>query len=79
MASQNILSVTPELMAQIEAAASAANQTPDEWAAEVMQRKLQESRVKAMFARNERYARKASIKESDVPDLVHQARLERGR
>ena len=77
MAAQNTLSVSPELMAQIEAAAQAANQTPDEWAAEVMARKLQESRVRAMFARNEGYARRSGYQESDVPDLVHQTRRER--
>jgi hypothetical protein len=79
MANQNTLSVPPELMVQIEAAAQAANKTPDEWAAEAMQKQLEDNYWQNMLKRNERYAQAMNITEADVPNLVHQNRLERKR
>ena len=79
MATQNTLSVPPELMAQIEAAAQAVNQTPNEWAVEAMRRQLEDDRWQSMLKRNEHYAQAINITEADVPNLVHQDRLQRRR
>ena len=75
----NTLSFPSELMAQIESAAIAAHQTPEEWAADAMQRQLKNAHFKSILARNDRDMLRSRIKESDVPDMVHQARAERCR
>jgi len=77
MATHNTVSIPPELMAQIEAAAQDANQTPDEWAIKAMQKQLEENRWQNMLRRNERYA--LNMTEEDVPEITHQVRLERRR
>jgi DNA-binding transcriptional MocR family regulator len=79
MATQNTLSVPPELMAEIKTAAQATDQTPDEWVAEVIKRQLEDSRWLSMLKQNESYAQAMDITEADVSNLVHQDRLERGR
>ena len=79
MATQNTLSISSELMEQIEFAAKAADKTTDQWAAEAIQRQLEDDRWQKMFRRNERYARGLNINEADVPKLVRQSRLERSR
>ena len=44
-----------------------------------MRRQLEENRWQDMLKRNERYAQVMGIGETDVPNIVHQDRLERRR
>ncbi len=77
MAFPNTISIPADLLAQVENAARAANQTLEEWAAEAMKRKLEENRWRSMLQRNERQARKLGIKQSDLPRLIAESRRER--
>lgn len=64
-------------MAQVENAARAVDQTPEEWAAEAMKRQLEEDRWHKMLERNERQARAVGIKESDLPRVIAESRRKR--
>ncbi|HEX7360540.1 MAG TPA: hypothetical protein VF283_08610 [Bryobacteraceae bacterium] len=77
MASPNTISVPADLMAQVENAARAVDQTPEEWAAEAMKRQLEEDRWHKMLERNERQARAVGIKESDLPRVIAESRRKR--
>ncbi len=75
----NTLSFPSDLMAKIESAAHATDQTPEEWAAEAVQRQLKNEQWRDVLDRNERHVRALGLKESDVPHLVDEARAERRR
>jgi hypothetical protein len=77
MRSPNTISIPADLLAQVESAARAANQTPEEWANEAMKRQLEESKWRKMLQRNEHQAQKLGIKESDLPRLIAESRRER--
>lgn len=77
MASPNTISIPADLMVQVESAARAVNQTPEEWATEAMKRQLEEDRWRKILERNERQARAVGIKESDLPRVIAESRRER--
>lgn len=74
------LSVSPELVNEMEAAAKAENKTPDEWAAEAFARHLESQKWQNLVAFGQEHARSHGFKEGDVNRLIAESRAEqRGR
>jgi hypothetical protein len=73
------LSVPPELVTEMEAAAKAENKTPDEWAAEAFARHLESTKWRELVAFGHEHARKHGFKEEEVPRFIAESREERRR
>lgn len=74
------LSVPPELLSEMEAAAKAENKTPDEWAAEAFARHLESQKWQKLVAFGHEHAKTHGFKESDIPRSIAESRDEqRGR
>ena len=74
------LSVPADLVSEMEAAAKAENMTPDEWAAEAYEQRLEAQKWQNLVAFGQEQARKHGFKESDVQRLIAESRAEqRGR
>jgi hypothetical protein len=73
----HLVSIPADLMEQIGAAARAADKTPEEWVEEALHRQLDDNRWQKMFARHDHISGEQGIRESDIPEMVEQARRER--
>ena len=73
------LSVPPELVNEMEAAAKAENKTPDEWAAEAFARHLESQKWQNLIAYGHEQSRKLGLEESDVERLISESRAEQRR
>jgi hypothetical protein len=73
--------ISEALLAEVRQLAKAERRSPDDVVQEAVERLLRLKRREVLYAVGEGQARKLGIKESDVPDLVHQVRseTERGR
>jgi hypothetical protein len=70
------LHLTPELVAEMEAAAKAENKTPDEWAEEAIAKYLEDREWRELLAYGREQARKHGYVESDVDRLIAEYRAE---
>jgi hypothetical protein len=73
------LRMPSELVTQMEAAARAANKTPDEWAAEAFEHHLETEKWRELLAYGRENARRLGLTEEDVPRLIAEHREERRR
>ena len=71
------LHIPSSLMAQVEEAARAVNQTPDEWAAEAMQRQLQQDQRTRFHERLRDHARTHGFTLDDVEREIAEHRRDK--